>query len=192
MNINLGRSLLIFSALTLGASTTGVVGSPENEATYQWMKQLSANWVLSPSDQQEGKATNHKLVAPLVGTDATAISFKTIGKGSTVQEDLLPGNKKQMVTMYHCNDTECSQVRATHYCAKQNQPRLVANPSESTDKKLVFDCDMSTGLCQSNEDHVHRITHESSNEGQHLKTTYVSWKNGKYSKASVYHFDRKQ
>jgi hypothetical protein len=183
---------MIVSAFTLSTFSTGVVGSPENEATYEWMKQLSADWVLSPSDQQEGKATNHKLVAPLVGTDATAISFKTVGKGSTVQEDLLPGNKKQMVTMYHCNDTECSQVKATHYCAKQNQPSLVVNTSESTDRKLVFDCDMSTGLCQSNEDHVHRITHETSNDGQHLKTTYVSWKNGKYAKASTYHFDRKQ
>jgi len=28
-------------------------------------------------------------------------------------------------------------------------------------------------------------------EGKHLATTYTSWKDGKYLKDSVYHFDRK-
>ena len=42
---------------------------------YQWMAQLSGDWKLAPADQQEGKATQHKLVAPMVGTDQTAMAF---------------------------------------------------------------------------------------------------------------------
>lgn len=157
---------------------------------YSSMKALEGEWVLSAADKQEGKATKHKLVAPLVGTDAVGMSFKLIGKGSTVQESILPETKKEMVSMYHCKDAACSQVKATHYCVKQNQPELIADLS-STKDILAYDCDMSTALCQSGQDHVHKIKHELSGEGNHLKTTYTSWKDGKYLKDSIYHFDRK-
>jgi hypothetical protein len=158
---------------------------------YQWMTELAGEWRLAPDTQQRGKATQHTLVAPLLGTDQTAMAFKTIGKGSTVQEDLLPDNPKQMVTMYHCEDGACDQLRATHYCVKQNQPRLLANLDESTAQTLIFDCDMDTALCASDEDHVHRITHSLSDDGNQLTTTYVSWKDGEYRKESVYVFERK-
>ena len=154
------------------------------------MKGLEGEWVLTSADKQEGKATKHKLVAPLVGTDAVGMSFKLVGKGSTVQENLLPGTKKEMVSMYHCKDASCSQVKATHYCVKQNQPEMVADLS-STTNSLSYNCDMSTELCQSGQDHVHKIKHELSDGDNHLKTTYTSWKDGKYLKDSVYHFDRK-
>ena len=157
---------------------------------YSSMQGLEGEWELSPADKQERKATKHKLVEPLVGTDAVAMSFKLVGKGSTVQENLLPGTKKEMVSMYHCKDASCSQIKATHYCVKQNQPEMLADLS-STKNSLSYDCDMSTALCQSGQDHVHKIKHELSDEGKHLKTTYTSWKDGKYLKDSVYHFDRK-
>ena len=118
------------------------------------------------------------------------MSFKLVGKGSTVQENLLPGIGKEMVTMYHSKDTKCSQVKATHYCVKQNQPEMLADPA-STSTRLVYNCDMSTELCQSSLNHAHRITHELSNDGNHLKTTYTSYNDGKYLKDSIYHFDRK-
>jgi hypothetical protein len=157
---------------------------------YQAMKGLEGDWVLSPADAQEGKSTKHALVAPLVGTDEIGMSFKLIGRGSTVQESLLPGTQKEMVSMYHCKDASCSQVKATHYCVKQNQPEMLADFS-STANRLVYKCDMSTQLCQSGQDHVHKITHELSGGGTHLKTTYTSWKDGEYLKDSVYHFDHK-
>ena len=157
---------------------------------YNSMQGFEGEWVLSPADKQEGKATKHKLVAPLVGTNAVGMSFKLVGKGSTVQENLLPDTKKEMVTMYHCKDVSCTQVKATHYCVKQNQPEMEADLS-STANLLAYNCDMSTELCQSGQNHVHKIKHELSDGGKHLKTTYTSWNDGKYLKDSVYHFDRK-
>ena len=118
------------------------------------------------------------------------MSFKLIGKGSTLQESLLPDTKKEMVSMYHCKDASCSQVKATHYCVKQNQPEMLADLS-STANLLSYNCDMNTELCQSGQNHVHKIKHELSDGGKHLKTTYTSGNNGKYLKDSVYHFDRK-
>jgi hypothetical protein len=47
------------------------ISGPESAtlSKYNRMKQLEGEWVLSPATRQEGKATQHKVVAPLVGTD---------------------------------------------------------------------------------------------------------------------------
>jgi len=60
-------------------------------AVYEWITKLQGEWKLA--DKQEGKATQHKLVKPIMGTETTAMAFKTIGKGSTIQEDLLSSTK---------------------------------------------------------------------------------------------------
>ncbi len=160
---------------------------------YDWISALNGDWVLSPADKQIGTDSyKHKAVMPIVGTDAVGISFKPIGYNSTIQEDLLPDTKKQMVTMYHCKGMECDTLKATHYCVKQNQPEFVANLKISTENRIVFDCDMSTDLCNSNEDHVHTIIHELTEDGKHLKSAYLSFENKKPKKnSSIYHFDKK-
>ena len=138
---------------------------------YEWMEALNGDWVLSPADKQTGTDSyKHKAVLPLVGTNATGISFKSIGRKSTVQEDLLPNTAKQMVTMYHCKGVECEQIKATHYCVKQNQPEFIANFSKSSKNRVIFDCDMSTEICQSDEDHVHQIDEQKS---QNLSSLFL-------------------
>ncbi|MEA3412144.1 MAG: hypothetical protein U9R74_11485 [Pseudomonadota bacterium] len=179
---------IIAMVLGLGQGFAG----EENQfrGLYTWMTNLEGDWVLAPAGEQAGKATQHKVVAPMVGTDAVAMNFRTIGKGSTVQETLLPGTPKEMVTMYHCRDASCSQVKATHYCVKQNQPEMRVDPA-STGNTLVYECDMNTELCRSKQNHVHKISHELSDDGQRLKTTYTSFADGSYLKDSVYQFVRK-
>jgi hypothetical protein len=162
---------------------------------FDWMDEaLRGEWVLSPAEKQTGTDSyKHPAVLPLLGTDKPGIAFKLIGRETTIQEDLLPDTAKQMVTMYHCRDFACTTLKATHYCVKQNQPEFIANLEESTPTRFVFECDMSTELCRSDEDHVHRIVHELSENGSHLKTSYLSWENGKLKDThSVYHFDRKR
>lgn len=154
---------------------------------------LDGDWNLSPADARESGATKNGPAAKRVGIDKTAISFKVVGKGSTVQENLLPGTGKEMVTMYHCNDFKsCSQVQATHYCAKQNQPELILDKSKSTDTIIVMTCKMNTSLCNATDEDVHMIKHELSQENNHLKTTYTIYSDGKYKKSSIYQFDREQ
>jgi len=175
---------LLFLSSSLHASS-GVMNH------YKTLTKLNGDWKLSPASQQEGGATKKGPAAKLLNTDKTAMSFKVIGKGSTVQENLLPGTKKEMATMYHCNDFDsCNQVAATHYCAKQNQPQLVLDTSQSSTNKIVMKCNMDTALCNSPEGHVHMIKHELSNNNN-LKTSYVIHKDNKLQKTSVYHFVRK-
>ena len=179
-----------FVSLTLLGSAVWADTPPLNH--YKTLTLLEGDWVLSPADKQEGGATKKGPAAKLIGTDATAMSFKVIGKGSAVQENLLPGTDKEMATMYHCSDFKsCTQVEAKHYCAKQNQPELVLDTGNSNDSVIVMACDMSTALCNSSEGHVHMIKHELSQDNSHLKTTYTIYSNGKLEKDSTYHFDRK-
>ena len=156
---------------------------------------LNGSWKLSPVDKQIDTtgAYKNKLVFPLVGTKTTALAYKDIGFGSSLQEDLLPHTKKQMVTMYHCDDyVDCAQLLATHYCTKMNQPQFVLDAKNSTKKKIIFNCNMETALCKSNEDHIHDIILEFSNEGKHLKSSYLGWTDQKPNKKnSIYHFDKK-
>ena len=159
---------------------------------YKTLTLLDGDWMLSSSDVQEGGATKKGPAKELVGTDGTAISFKVIGKGSTVQENLLPGTGKEMATMYHCNDfKDCSQIQATHYCAKQNQPELILDTGNTNDQVIAMTCDMNTPLCNAADVHVHMIKHELSQNNNHLRTTYTVYNNGQYEKDSIYHFDRK-
>lgn len=161
---------------------------------YDWMASLSGEWTLSSAEKQlDTDSYKHKALEHIVGTSTPAMVFKNIGRDSTIQEDLLPNTKKQMVTMYHCKDLECNNLKATHYCVKQNQPEFIANLEKSAPTRIVFDCDMSTELCQSDEDHVHTIIHELTENGGHLKSSYLSWKDKKPKNiSSIYHFDRKK
>jgi len=156
---------------------------------------LRGEWQLSPEEEQSNTTGAHKnpMIKHLVGTEKTAVEYKTIGHGATLQENLLTGTLKEMVTMYHCNSvSHCTEVKATHYCAKRNQPEFLLNLKESNSTTFVFDCDMKTELCNSDEDHIHKMIFELSDEDDHLKSSYLAWKDKKLRKKhSIYHFDRK-
>jgi hypothetical protein len=164
--------------------------SAQPQQIYQWIKQLEGEWVLSEVDSQEGGTKTHPSVVSLFGSEQVGMRFSLVGRESTVQEDLLPGTARQMVTMYHCKDSSCSDIKATHYCAKQNQPEFLASRASSPDE-LVFECDMTTELCQSWDGHIHRITHTLSDDGTHLRSAYATYLNGEYKDDTVFHFDRK-
>jgi len=168
----------------------------EPEDIFEYMKtSLNGEWKLSAAEKQidTTDAYKHPYVLPLVGTEATGILYKYVGYGSTLQEDLLPNTKKQMVTMYHCDDyIDCTQILATHYCTKMNQPQFILDLNNTSKEKIIFNCDMSTKLCKDKEDHIHQIIMEFSNGGKHLKTSYLGWTDQKPNKKnSIYHFDKK-
>ena len=191
-NVFRNVSLSIVTATMLLGAGGSIQAETTTEPTiiYGWIKQLEGQWTLSAAEQQEGGTKTHPSVVPMLNTDTVAMEFKLIGREMTVQEDLLPGTKRQMVTMYHCRDSSCSNVKATHYCAKGNQPEFLAS-SESTPHELIFDCDMSTELCQSWDAHIHTITHQLSEDGSHLRAVYSNYVNGEHTGDTVFHFDRK-
>jgi len=189
------KKILISLSLLGVLATSSLAQEKDPLKIYEYMRTaLGGDWKLSPADKQTGtSAYKNKFVLPLVGTEATGVAYKQIGFGSTLQEDLLPNTEKQMVTMYHCDDyIDCTQVLATHYCTKMNQPQFILDMNNSSKEKLIFNCNMETKLCNSNEDHVHQIILEFSNNGKHLKSSYLGWTDQKPNvKNSIYHFDKK-
>jgi hypothetical protein len=183
----MAAGLFLFSAV----QTSFAQPDAEQQQLYNWIKQLEGQWTLSAAESQEGGTRTHPSVLPLLGTNEVAIEFKLIGREKTVQEDLLPGTKRQMVTMYHCKDSSCSAVKATHYCAKGNQPEFLASP-QSSSRELIFECDMSTELCQSWDSHIHQITHQLSEDRTHLRAVYSNFMDGEHTSDTIFHFDRKE
>ncbi len=162
----------------------------QNQAdTYEWLKQLTGDWALSAS--QEGDAVKHPVIAPLVGSDKVAISYRLVGAQTTLQENIFPGTPREMATMYHCADKTCEQVRATHYCLLKSQPTLLAEP-KVVNNKLVLNCDRQADICNSNDAHLHIITLELSGNNRHLKETFSLYRDGKHLEDLIFHFDRKQ
>ena len=185
------RGYALLAALILcSAPSLYAAEASEPQQVYDWLKQLEGEWTLSPMEMQEGGTRTHESVQSMLGGDQLAMQFKLIGRERTVQEDLLPGTRRQMVTMYHCRDASCSAVKATHYCAKGNQPEFLAS-AQSSARELIFECDMSTELCQSWDAHIHRITHQLSDDGNHLRAAYSTFLNGEFTTDKVFHFDRK-
>jgi len=188
------KTLLILYTIGLLFSSTCSAEEMEPMDVYNHMiNVLGGEWSLSVVEKQTGTSSyKNSAISHLVGTKDTAIGYKVIGRGATLQEDLLPDTAKQMVTMYHCdNFFDCQELKATHYCAKKHQPQFLLNEKETTKTKIVFDCDMSTKLCNSDQDHVHKIIHELSEKGSHLKSSYLGWKNQTPNKKnSIYHFDK--
>jgi hypothetical protein len=56
------------------------------------------------------------------------------GNGTAVVEDLIVDGNANMTTVYHLDGAD---LRATHYCAAGNQPRLKATPTDDN-KMLKF------------------------------------------------------
>ena len=185
--------LMSYTSILSLALVVGSVWAATNSLNhYKTLTLLEGDWILSPANEQEGGATKKEPASKLVGTVNIAITFKVIGKGSAIQENLLPGTGKEMATMYHCDDfKDCSKVQATHYCAKQNQPELILDTANTTDNVIVMACDMNTSPCNSVDGHVHMIKHDLSQDSNHLRTTYTIYKDGKHEKDSIYHFNRK-
>lgn len=191
----------LLAAAALATCLSVALGSPslvqaqqeKVKSSFDTLVVLEGDWKLAPADRQEGGATKKGPASTLVGTDKTAMSFRLIGKGSTVQENLLPGTGKEMATMYHCNSfKDCTVLQAKHYCAKQNQPELILDSANSVGNVIAMQCDMETELCGSDESHVHAITHEISQDNSQLKTTYTIYEGGQFAKNSVYLFERKR
>ena len=197
LNKKLIAGILLFASVSIlsAEAMKGPWVKPDTRAQKiydQMVDNFKGEWKLSSAEKQTGTTGAHNSVKEFLGKDLPMTTYVLKGKGTTLHEEMLTGTKKEMVTMYHCNRRmTCEILEATHYCAKRNQPRLILNLDETTDTKFVFDCDMGSSLCQSKEDHIYKIIHEFSENGKHLKSSYLGKKNHKINKKhSIFHYDK--
>ncbi len=175
----------IILSMLLSFTFSAAVQAATPAEVYKWIGALEGSWKMSKTAPQQGSCHFDNPEDVDIG-----IAFKYIARDTTIQEELLPDTEKKMVTMYHCKDIACSNIKGSHYCVKMNQPQYLANLQESTPNKIIMECDMSTELCNSNENYVFKIIHEVSADGKHLKSSYLSKKDKKPIPSTICNFER--
>lgn len=175
-------------ALLCAPGLAGADDVLQGPASFTWLQRLAGDWTLSA--KQEGEASRHEVLAPLVGTQQVALSYRLVGARTTLQENIFPGTPREMSTMYHCEDKSCAQLKAAHFCTLKTQPVLRAEAAIS-DNKLVLRCDPSVPVCGSEEAHLHVLSLEMSEDGNQLKETLSIYRNGKQAEDLIFRFERR-
>jgi hypothetical protein len=110
----------------------------EAKAAFEKLKSLAGEW--------QSKSDGH-------GHDASGkILYKVTSNGSVVMETYFPGSDHEMISMYHLDGDE---LRMTHYCAANNQPRMHLDKKASKPNDLKFVFDGGTNLDPSKDMHIH-------------------------------------
>ena len=129
-------------------------------------------------------------------------SLKELDKNDEVRVIIITGNEKafaagadikQMADKSTIEMWQIDQFSTWDQIRKTKKPLIAAVSGFALGGgcELAMTCDMNSTLCNSSEGHIHMIRHELSQNNTHLKTTYTTFKDGKYKKDSIYHFDRK-
>ena len=79
-------------------------------------------------------------------------TYTVTGKGSAITENLIQDGAPIMTTMYHLDGTD---LRMTHYCGAQNQPRLKAERIDDAEGTVDFTFVDVTNLKSPAAAHVH-------------------------------------
>jgi hypothetical protein len=80
------------------------------------------------------------------------VEYSLTGRGSAVIETLIQGGEPTMTSVYHLDGTD---LRMTHYCGAQNQPRLKASRIDAGRGEIDFDFVDVTNLASPDAGHVH-------------------------------------
>jgi len=81
--------------------------------------------------------------------------YRITGRGSALIEDLLDGEQPVMTSVYHLDKGD---LRVTHYCGAQNQPRLKAAAIDLQRNQARFEFVDITNLARPDAPHVHGLT----------------------------------
>ena len=130
---------------------------PESKAgvdaktAFKRLKTLAGTWKSQISDEHKSdKAKEHESEHPAKAT----VDFKLTGAGSALVETQFPGEAHEMVSVYHLDGQD---LRMTHYCAAQNQPRVKLDRANSTADHLIFVFDGGTNLDPQKDMHIHGL-----------------------------------
>jgi hypothetical protein len=133
-------AVLVFcAAASLQAQHEHAGPAPVNNKTFNSIKALAGDW----QGSFEWIGTTRK--------GAMNARYYVTGNGSAVVEDLIVEGSPNMTTVYHLDGTD---LRATHYCAAGNQPRLKATSSDENNNSVKFQMIDITNLSRQEAGHV--------------------------------------
>ena len=165
MNI---RSILCCTILAAAVSGAGYAANEPSSAAFEKVKQLSGTW--SGKDEE--------------GLPAT-VKYDVMSGGSIVTESLKPQNEPEMLTVYHLDG---DKLLCTHYCSRNNQPRMRLDQYDAAKGKLDFDFIDATNLPDKEQGHMHHLVLELPDK-DHLRQEWSWHESGQESKA-IFDFKR--
>lgn len=130
-----GGVLVLMVGLCLLVASPAVMAEPGS--ALDKFKALAGEW--------EGQTTEGEQVK---------VSYQVFSNGSAVVETLSPQAEPAMVTVYHMDG---SDLRLTHYCTAQNQPRLKAAGVTSDARVVSFSFVDATNLARPTAGHMHNL-----------------------------------
>ncbi len=129
------------TVLVLLVGLASLVASPaavaEPGSVFEKFKALAGEW--------EGQRS---------GGGSVKVSYQVHSGGSAVVETITPPDEPTMVTVYHMDGDD---VRMTHYCSAQNQPRMKASSVSPEAQVVSFEFVDVTNLAQPTDGHLQNL-----------------------------------
>ena len=119
-------ALVLVVGLGLLAVSPAAVAEPGS--VFEKFKALAGEWEGQRSDGQ-----------------AVKVSYQVLSGGSAVVETITSPDEPTMVTVYHMDGDD---VRMTHYCSAQNQPRMKASSVSRNARVVSFEFVDATNLAR--------------------------------------------
>ena len=127
------------------AATISAVSAEQTESSkaFDQIKALIGNW--SGTFQWTGGRSD---------SGSMNATYYVTGNGSAVVENLMNDSTPVMTSVYHLDGGD---LRITHFCAAQNQPRLKARRIDLDHNAIDFDFVDATNLRSPDAPHVHGL-----------------------------------
>jgi hypothetical protein len=131
------------SLLPICLALSGVFGAEQNNAAeaFERMKSFAGDW--------EGIA---EWTGARTGTYQMKANYYLTGNGSALVENLIAEGSPVMTSVYHLDGAD---LRMTHFCGAQNQPRLKADQMDLSRGLINFAFVDITNLRSPDAPHVH-------------------------------------
>lgn len=130
-----GTLVLLLAAISL--STVGPVEAAEPRSAFERLQALAGRWAGTAGNGQAAQAT-----------------YQVMARGSAVVETLASEGDDRMITVYHMDGDD---LRLTHYCGGQNQPRMKAISVSPDGRMVSFEFVDATNLASPNDGHMHAL-----------------------------------
>ena len=163
------KQLLIPLALCMAAGQCpDAIAESKAMPAFERLKTLAGSWQGKDEDGQPASAT-----------------YEVTSGGTVVMEKLTPGKEACMVTMFHLDG---DKLMVTHYCARNNQPRMRVENYDPKSNSLEFTYVDATNLLKPEDGHMHGLTMKFPDK-DHLIEDW-NWKEGDQDAHAIFHFER--
>jgi len=152
------RNFLAFALFSLSAAGLSGTQNGAGAAAFAQIQTFAGDW--------EG---TFEWTGSRAGTGNASATYYLTGNGSAVVEDLAIGGVRSMTSVYHLDGAD---LRMTHYCGAQNQPRLKARRIDMTRGAVDFTFVDATNLRSPDAPHVDGLEMRFL-DGDHIVLTFL-------------------